>query len=275
LLWALEGKGIIRYDAFFLFEVRMKILLQTLFAILVGSVAGASEVSFYCSTEEWIDSPSDLQVFAKTVSCMKENAFWSVEEKAQERCNRIAAQFKIPQFKAQFLPEQSCHFESQQISDKLAEEHINRLDFGDLWVEKTSLEMFVDNRGNETALIRADGSEQAQWIHREDGIYCGFPGKGLALKMDEGQSVTILDMNTDTFAEFEFIASNALSNTYRRVSGDLQTPEFFEQSTSMGHLGFAIYDGAVGSRTNQQLIRLAYLDRENQRVCSAGAVNAQ
>ncbi|MNS77871.1 hypothetical protein D3C72_1114630 [compost metagenome] len=236
---------------------------------LMGSMSFAGEVSFFCSTEKWVTSPSKLKVFAKTVSCLKEDAFWSVEDKVQERCDLIAAQLKIPHFKAHILPDETCHNSSQKISRQMHEAHINSLDFGDRWFEGAFVEVFVDNRGAEKPLVREDGSEQAQWIHRADGVYCGFPGHGTAFLLNEGKSATVLDLKTDKKAEFDFIFGRAGTDTYRFVRGDLALPEFFEHSSEMGLMGMSLYDGATGDKQNLKVVRLAYLDRLNQRICSA------
>lgn len=250
-------------------------LRQSIRILLLSSVAMTSAVQasdrlgFYCeSANPWDTQILGLPTYIKTTSCdYVESTLFArnLISMAQDKCDLIAKEGKLPRLKANLVAEESCHNQSRKISLNLEEAHINKIASDNLYIQGQWLEIYVDNRKNEQPIIKSDGLEQAQWIHLQEGVFCGFPGAGYAFKVNESKSIEVKNLRTSESSHYEFKMTSANIDTYKKVSGP--GAQFIEHSLAMGFLGLAFYDLNGNQKGPLTKIPLAVIDRPNQRVC--------
>lgn len=245
--------------------------LISLVGFSLPGLAASEEIGFYCESSPWQYAVQGSPSYVKSVSCEKiESSFFSsnLVKKAQKICDQAAIDLQLPRLNAVVLDPEVCHYSSVSKSQALKEQHINELDSEKLYSQGMWFEVFIDNRSNETPILRADGLEQAQWVQVGDQNFCGFPGEGMIFQVSEGQSFSVMNLKTGKNIKFDFILSKNNIDTYRQSPPfDRSLPEFIDHSLQMGFFNISLYNYKVSGKTDLVSYPLALMDRQNQRLC--------
>jgi hypothetical protein len=235
------------------------------------ALASSEDIGFYCESAPWQYKMQGNPVYVKSVSCeVIEGGFLSgnLVKKAQKICDIAAHDLNLPPLNAIILPSDECHNKSVKKSQALKEQHIDELDLKDLYSQKMWFEVFIDNRINEAPLYRSDGVEQAQWLKIGNDNYCGFPGQGIVFNLNEGKSLTVINLKAGKAVKFDFILSKNNTDTYRQaLPVDKSLPEFIDHSMQMDFFNISLYNYKASGKSDVISIPLALMDRLNKKLC--------
>lgn len=178
-------------------------LILSLSIFLISGVIKASEGTYYCESSKWTPYKTFKKAYIKTSGCEKASSWWSNPyQTAVEDCQKWAKGLGINQFYTVYFSDtkyenhnDECMKKSYNIDAELKKQKMNEVvaftyDKKNEYAGGSSFiwsNLYVDTTLNEQTLFHQDGTEQAQWIKRNNQFYCGLYTKDLGFRVNENK----------------------------------------------------------------------------------------